>query len=169
MRNMKRKEKDQESATRREFLKILWRYLGIIALLETGVVSFSLMGARSSRMNRKGKYLKTVGSLSDLPPGTVMPIRSGRFYIIRLEDGGLMAVSMVCPHLGCTVNWDSVEHIFKCPCHSSAFDRFGNVIKSPATKTLNYFKVLVENGKIKVDLEHYLVRKKFDPSVVTYV
>ena len=166
---MKRKEKSGENKTRRAFLKSIWKYLGIIALLEAGVVSFSLMRTHSARMGNKGKYLKTVGSLDDFPQGTVMPIRSGRFFMIRLEDGGLMAVSMICTHLGCTVNWDPSEFVFKCPCHSSVFDRWGNEIKSPATRPLNYYKVLVREGKVIVDLEKFLVRKKFDPSVVTYV
>jgi cytochrome b6-f complex iron-sulfur subunit len=97
-----------------------------------------------------------------------MPFRTGRFFLIRLDDGGLMAISMICSHLGCTVNWDASEDIFKCPCHSSSFDRLGNVIKSPASKALNYHKVIVRDGMIMVDMENLMVKQKFEPGVVTY-
>ena len=163
------KEKLKERLSRREFLNSLWKYLGILALLEAIVLSFSLMRSRSAGKGSESVLMKSAGNISDVPPGTVMPFRSGRFFLIRLSDGGLMAISMVCSHLGCTVNWDTSEKVFKCPCHASSFDRLGNVIKSPATRGLNYHKVIVENGKIKVDLGHFITRKEFDPSVVTYV
>jgi cytochrome b6-f complex iron-sulfur subunit len=153
---------------RRAFLKSIWKYLGLLAVVEAIVVSFSLMRTRSSQSNLEPQNLKAVGSLSDIPPGTLIPFRTGRFFLIRLDDGGLMAISMICSHLGCTVNWDASDSVFKCPCHSSSFDKFGNVIKSPASKALNYHKVLVKEGMVMVDLKNILVKQKFDPGVVTY-
>ena len=153
---------------RRDFLKSIWKYLGILALLEAIVISFSMVRSRASRSVQERRNLKKVGKLSDIPPGTIMPFRSGGFYLIRLDDGGLMAVSMICSHLGCTVNWDASEDVFKCPCHSSSFDRLGNVIKSPATKALNYHKVLLQDGIIMVDTDNVMVRQKFEPGVITY-
>jgi cytochrome b6-f complex iron-sulfur subunit len=160
--------KKKNIMNRRVFLKSIWKYLGILALLEAVVISFSMMKGRANRSGPESRNLKAVGNLSDIPPGTIMPFRSGRFYLIRLDDGGLMAVSMICSHLGCTVNWDASENIFKCPCHSSSFDKYGNVIKSPATKALNYHKVLLNEGNILVDTENIMVKQKFDAEVVTY-
>jgi cytochrome b6-f complex iron-sulfur subunit len=164
-----KENKGKYTLSRRSFLKSTWKYLGIVALLEAVVVSFSMMKTRSSGTTLDQKNLKVIGSLSEIPPGTLIPFRSGHFFLLRLDNGGLMAISMTCSHLGCTVNWDATENIFKCPCHSSSFDRMGNVIKSPAAKALNYHRVIVENGTIMVDLDNLMVRQKFDPSVVTYV
>ena len=161
-------EKEKNILNRRAFLKNAWKYLGLVALAEAVVLSFSLMRSRTSQSLLEEANLKTVGRIDDIPPGTIMPFRSGRFYLMRLEDGGLMAVSMVCSHLGCTVNWDAADKVFKCPCHASSFDRFGNVIKSPATKALNYHKVFVNDGVILVDTENVIVKQKFEPAVVTY-
>jgi cytochrome b6-f complex iron-sulfur subunit len=153
---------------RRAFLRSLWKYLGIVALLEAVVISFSMVRSRTSRTGHEVRRLKEVGKLSDIPPGTIMPFRTGRFYLIRLDDGGLMAISMICSHLGCTVNWDASENVFKCPCHSSIFDKLGNVVKSPATKALNYHKVLLKDGNILVDTENVMVKQKFEPGLITY-
>lgn len=154
--------------SRRAFFRSVWKYLGIVAVLEAIVVSFSLLRTRSSGAGREQRNLKAVGKVSDIPPGTMIPFRTGRFFLVRLEDGGLMAISMICSHLGCTVNWDAAEQVFKCPCHSSSFDRYGDVIKSPASKALNYHKVLIKEDKILVDLENIMVKQKFDPTVITY-
>ncbi len=41
-----------------------------------------------------------------------------------------------CPHLGCALKWNSVEHTWDCPCHGSRFDRKGQLIDNPATGDL---------------------------------
>jgi cytochrome b6-f complex iron-sulfur subunit len=162
-------ELHENKESRREFLNSIWKYLGLIAMLEAVVISLTMMRSRTSKGNERKGGMKPIASLANVPPGSVIPFRSGRFYLIRLEDGGLMAISMICTHLGCVVNWDMIDNVFKCPCHASSFDKLGNVIKSPATRALNYHRVRVENGQVLVDLENFLVRKKFDPSVVTYI
>lgn len=41
-----------------------------------------------------------------------------------------------CPHLGCALRWNSVEHTWDCPCHGSRFQENGNLIEGPATDDL---------------------------------
>lgn len=38
-----------------------------------------------------------------------------------------------CPHLGCALTWNSVEHSWDCPCHGSRFDQDGKLLDNPAT------------------------------------
>ena len=58
--------------------------------------------------------------------------------IYRTEDG-FQAYSLVCTHLGCTVEEDGEE--FSCPCHGSRFDHNGKVLKGPATRELSTLKI----------------------------
>jgi cytochrome b6-f complex iron-sulfur subunit len=42
-----------------------------------------------------------------------------------------LALSSVCPHLGCRVHWESQNDRFFCPCHNGAFDRDGKPVSGP--------------------------------------
>ncbi len=38
------------------------------------------------------------------------------------ESGNITCLNSRCPHLGCTVGYDSAEQRYFCPCHESSFD-----------------------------------------------
>ena len=38
-----------------------------------------------------------------------------------------------CPHLGCALKYNRVEHTWDCPCHGSRFTEHGELIDNPAT------------------------------------
>ena len=38
-----------------------------------------------------------------------------------------------CPHLGCALKWNKLEHTWDCPCHGSRFEEDGTLIDNPAT------------------------------------
>ncbi len=42
-----------------------------------------------------------------------------------------------CPHLGCALKWNSIEHSWDCPCHGSRFEENGRLIDNPATGDLD--------------------------------
>jgi Rieske Fe-S protein len=79
-----------------------------------------------------------------------------------------MAVSIICSHLGCSVTWEAEKNQFICPCHSSAFDQHGDVLNSPAPRPLDYYPVLIEAGKVKIDLAQKTKRNRFDKKQLTY-
>ena len=41
-----------------------------------------------------------------------------------------------CPHLGCALKWNPIEHTWDCPCHGSRFTEDGKLIDNPATGDL---------------------------------
>ena len=56
--------------------------------------------------------------------------------IFLAVDGNYYALSQVCTHLGCNVEYvDSQNDIF-CPCHGSQYDIQGNVTHGPSTTPL---------------------------------
>ena len=59
--------------------------------------------------------------------------------VIFNRAGEIIAYSMTCTHLGCTVEHDGDE--FACPCHGSRFDKNGTVVKGPAQKPLQKLRV----------------------------
>ena len=63
--------------------------------------------------------------------------------------GDYLALSSVCPHLGCRVHWEVANDRFFCPCHNGAFDKSGIPIAGPpkaANQALVRFPLKVENG-----------------------
>jgi Rieske Fe-S protein len=50
------------------------------------------------------------------------------------SKAGFVALSLVCTHLGCTV--DESPDGFTCPCHGSRYDRQGEVLRGPAGRAL---------------------------------
>lgn len=73
------------------------------------------------------------------------------------ETGGsedFIALSSVCPHLGCQVHWEGQNDRFFCPCHNGAFDSEGRPIAGPpkdANQSLPRYELHVENGLLFID------------------
>ena len=51
---------------------------------------------------------------------------------------------------------------FACPCHASAFDITGAVIKSPAPRPLDIYPIFIENNVVKVDTSKPIKRNQFE-------
>jgi cytochrome b6-f complex iron-sulfur subunit len=154
--------------SRRSFLTILWTVLGLAAIAEFLWLAFSFLWPAKTGGEDHAKTVVPAGSLASLEPGTVTAFQKGEFYLVRLEDGGLLALSCKCTHLGCTVPWVEKEKKFLCPCHASAFDITGKVISSPATRALDTFPVAIDNNIVKVDTGKRIKRSGFDPKQVVY-
>jgi cytochrome b6-f complex iron-sulfur subunit len=169
---MKEESKDKSDAGktgRRSFLRKAWIALGVVAVSEIGYFIISLLKpSREVNGGKTGSYVRVIGNISDFAPGSVTPDRINKLYLVRKEDGGFLALSIICPHLGCSVLWDETKKQFDCPCHSSAFDRNGVVLNSPAPRPLDYFPVILEEGKVKVDISLKTKRKKFDSRQMSY-
>jgi len=157
----------QPALSRRNFLRRVWWVLGGIALAELAWVGLAFVRPRRARTSKEGfGGIITAGPVDKFAPNSVTAFREGRFYLARLEDGGFLALSRKCTHLGCTVPWDAQKGEFACPCHSSAFDIRGAVTNPPAPRPLDLFAVRIENGILKVDTGKPIARHQFDPSQV---
>lgn len=70
--------------------------------------------------------------------------------ILFSREKSVWAVSRVCTHLGCRLNFKESEGYLECPCHQSRFTINGRVLHGPA----------------KRDLTRYPVEQKGDPPVL---
>ena len=122
----------------------------------------------NKKKNFEPEDLYEVGNIKDFEPGRIYPFTSGKFYIYKFDDGGVIAISYRCTHLGCTINFSESDDKFICPCHASAFNIKGEVLSPPATRPLDNFPVYIKNGIVKVDINHPKKRKRFERSQLTY-
>jgi glycine/D-amino acid oxidase-like deaminating enzyme/nitrite reductase/ring-hydroxylating ferredoxin subunit len=74
------------------------------------------------------------GGAAEVEPGTGAVVQRGahKVAVYRAADGTLVERSAICPHLGCVVQWNSLEESWDCPCHGSRFAPTGEVLNGPA-------------------------------------
>jgi cytochrome b6-f complex iron-sulfur subunit len=154
--------------TRRDFFGLAWKGLGILAGLEAMGMITAYIFSGKNRNVMAPKQLFEAGPVDSFGKNTVSAFMGGRFYLARQQDGGFIALSLRCTHLGCAVSWEERQKRFICPCHSSAFDINGEVLNPPAARALDYYPVLIENGVVKVDIGTLKERNSFRKDQLIY-
>jgi cytochrome b6-f complex iron-sulfur subunit len=133
---------------RRGFFKFLGAILGATALgaFFYPLIRFLMPGAATA----KEKAI-TIAQ-SSLPVGAWKDIlvMGTPAIVIHTKEKGYIALSRVCTHLGCLVNFDKAKQIFICPCHGGTFDLDGNVISGPPPLPLPKFAVKVSDSNIVI-------------------
>jgi cytochrome b6-f complex iron-sulfur subunit len=160
---------NEKKLNRRDFFRSSWKILGVVAAAELAIFGVSLLKpVKEDSKNKKGSTFKVAGNVDDFVVNSVTVDRVNKYFLVRESDGGFLALSLACSHLGCSVNWEAEKNQFICPCHSSAFDKHGNVLNSPAPRPLDYYPVVIKEGKVKVDLGQKIKRHKFEKNQMTY-
>jgi len=131
---------------RRSFLKSLAFLLG-------STVAASLiypMARFLSPHQNKTREGKVTIKKSDVPVGEGKEIVLGGkpAIVINAKGIGYMALSRVCTHLGCLVEFDKRTNTFICPCHAGTFNIEGNVISGPPPKPLEKLPLNVQGDNI---------------------
>jgi cytochrome b6-f complex iron-sulfur subunit len=160
------KQAINQKLQRRDFLKTTWAALGGLALLEIGGLALAYVQPRQVEGEFGGQI--KAGNVEDFPPGSVSHIPNGRFYLVRLADGGFLALYQRCTHLGCNVPWDQPQGAFICPCHNSKFTIEGEVVNPPAPRPLDLFPISIQDNQVTVDTSQALPRQRFDLSQAVY-
>ena len=93
------------------------------------------------------RHVLARAALADIPSGGALVYREARLALMR-DSGEIYALSLVCTHLGCTLNVS--EEQLSCPCHGSRFDRRGNVLQGPADRPLKRLRVEVTGETVEV-------------------
>lgn len=122
-------------SSRRDFLKLTTAGLlgaaGLVGL--AGLVRFL-----DYQNEPPAKTVFDVGSVAIFPVGSPTTLAEIPATLISTKDG-FTALSLVCTHLGCTV--ERSENGYQCPCHGSRFDASGAVQRGPARLPLRRLRV----------------------------
>ncbi|MBS2099867.1 QcrA and Rieske domain-containing protein [Carboxylicivirga linearis] len=150
--------------TRRTFIK---RAIYALLSLEVVYIFYSLLGKKKDGDVVDGWF--DAGNINFFENNKVYPFGSAHFYLSRLEDGGMLAISIHCTHLGCAVQFNQNKDRFVCPCHASAFNKHGEVLSPPATRALDIFPISIRDNKVLVNINNPIRRDKYEASQLTYV
>jgi thiosulfate dehydrogenase (quinone) large subunit len=90
-----------------------------------------------------------IGAASQVPVGQAAsfqdPATGGPSIVIHPGTGKFLAFDAVCPHAGCTVEYDTSAKLILCPCHGSEFNAStGAVERGPAASGLT--KLAIAEG-----------------------
>ncbi|MBC8510014.1 MAG: hypothetical protein H8D34_34635, partial [Chloroflexi bacterium] len=75
--------------SRRDFINLAWGAAGVVAVSELGIVSLRFLSPRPTTGEFGGEF--NLGPYDQYPQGSVTPVEAGRFYLVRLDDGGFLA------------------------------------------------------------------------------
>jgi Rieske Fe-S protein len=85
-------------------------------------------------------------AFADVPLGACWLTRRG---------GEVRALSTVCPHAGCAVDWDAERQLFACPCHDSTFGPNGEQRSGPAPRAMDALDVELRDGRVRVAFRRF--------------
>jgi Rieske Fe-S protein len=140
-------ETPDRNISRRRFLEAAWKipFLVSAAAVVGGIVRFL-----SFETDPPAPTRFVLGPVDEIPIGGSAVYPEARAVVLR-DLQGYFARSLVCPHLGCTV--EQVEGGFHCPCHGSRYGSQGQLVNGPAQAPLH--PVLLEwddAGALVVDI-----------------
>jgi menaquinol-cytochrome c reductase iron-sulfur subunit len=120
---------------RRSFLKWATHGLGALFGAILGVPALAYLIDGRNRPAPASDF-KTVALLKDLPEGVpqqvvLRDVRTdawtlhpddlvGRVWLVRNKDE-VTAFTTICPHLGCSINYEANDNQFACPCHGAVY------------------------------------------------
>lgn len=92
--------------------------------------------------------------LGELPVGGSRPVAYGGSPAVVLRTPeSIRCFSLICTHLGCTVEWQEGKGEFYCPCHDGRFDQYGEVTAGPPPLPLEQITVRVDGDTVIVGEE----------------
>jgi cytochrome b6-f complex iron-sulfur subunit len=141
-------QKSYLTTTRRVFLNLLTG--GIIGSLLTWFLYPIVRFLMPPRGNSQDPDVVQINA-AEIPAGKSKVIDFKNTPTIVINTGqGLVALTAVCTHLGCIVQWDEPSQQIICPCHGARYDLNGNVKSGPAPKPLTLVKSRVVDDKILI-------------------
>lgn len=89
---------------------------------------------------------------SAVPPGAAhfFQFRGKPAVVLQGQSGEYLALSAVCTHLGCVVQWQAEKGEFLCPCHGGRFARAGNVLSGPPPRPLETLPVTIDGNQLRI-------------------
>ena len=135
---------------RRSFLKYLLStsLVGFLASVLYPIVSY----LNPPKQNEVEVSSVLAGKISDFEKDSGKIIRFGNkpVLVIRTEKDEFKALSAVCTHLDCTVQYKKDMGLIWCACHNGKYDLNGKNVSGPPPRPLEVFQINKQGDNIFV-------------------
>jgi len=147
---------EQADMTRRAFLATVG--FGAIAAALGGTAIGGIRYLFPNVLYEPSNRMK-IGEAAKYGLNSVTFLADEKVFVRRVPEG-FQAISAVCAHLGCTVNWSGSQFI--CPCHGSIYSPDGERVAGPAPRGLDHFSIQeAKDGQLQVDLGQVITAADF--------
>jgi cytochrome b6-f complex iron-sulfur subunit len=123
---------------RRIFLRNGW---GWIRLAATAALCYPFFSFVKFKVPKKPRLFKVEKVMK------VGDVYLDQEFVLFRDASSTWAVSRICTHLGCRLNFSEKEHLLICPCHQSMFTTKGIRVSGPAKRNLPLFPVEKMSGE----------------------
>lgn len=132
---------------RRRFFQVLLTVLGSVTFLS---FAYAFLRYLAAFPTRDGEGSKIAVRKSEIPlnESKTLVLNGTPIVVINRQDKGLIALSRVCTHLGCLVEYSRTRQRMVCPCHAGTFDLDGGVISGPPPKPLKTIPLRIDGDSI---------------------
>lgn len=136
-----------ESDGRRKFLGVCLAGATAAAAVAAGYPVFRFLSPPSG----EGASQKLVIPVGELKEGEAKFFEYAGASAVLVRSGTqVIALSAVCTHLGCIVQWVKEKQHFLCPCHAGQFATDGTVLAGPPPRPLAKIPITLTEGNITV-------------------
>lgn len=132
---------------------VQWLIRGFLSLWGLGAAALGAAFLKAPSPERRPEEgTVRCGSLASLAVGDArfVPHGTSPLYVVRISSNEVAAMSAICTHLRCIIQWRQDTRRFVCPCHAGAFDASGNVLFGPPKSALRPYGAEIRAGEIVV-------------------
>ncbi len=125
---------------RKDFLRTTFAFCGL-ALIPSAIIESCTKQPNSGPSNVSFTLDLSQSANAALNTiGGALVAYSGQIVVIHAASG-FLAISNTCTHQGCTVNYDTANKEFVCPCHGGVYNQTGAVVSGPPPAALTKYTV----------------------------
>jgi len=131
---------------RRSFLSMIFAVMGSISLGSLAYPFLKYFAPPKAEIKAGKQMIRK----SDVGDAKEIIFQNTPAIIIDRPGKGYIALSRVCTHLGCLIEYDKQKKKLICPCHAGIFNLEGRVVSGPPPKSLTVFPLKVEGEDIVI-------------------
>ena len=95
---------------------------------------------------------KQNAALANVGGALLVDTSNDTIMVIRQSSADVIALSAICTHAGCSMDFNAGAQQLTCPCHGSVFNEAGQVVQGPARRSLQTYAASLDSAGTTITL-----------------